>query len=129
MSGGNTTMQDTTKYDLIKFEDGEFSLDVNVSPKEDTVWLSRLEIAKLFDRDVKIIGKHINNALNEEAENATVANFETVQMEGNRKVKRFILKCFLHLLINLILHFINPLFFHMLHLHHFYDIYHAIKFQ
>ena len=53
MLGGNTTMQDTTKYDLIKFEDGEFSLDVNVSPTEDTVWLNRLEIAKLFDRDVK----------------------------------------------------------------------------
>ncbi|MDE6584193.1 MAG: virulence RhuM family protein [Anaeroplasmataceae bacterium] len=78
------------EYELIKFEDGEFSLDVNVSPTEDTVWLNRLEIAKLFDRDVKTIGKHINNALNEEAENATVANFETVQMEGNRKIKRII---------------------------------------
>ena len=36
------------KYELIKFEDGEFSLDVNVSPDEETVWLSANEIALLF---------------------------------------------------------------------------------
>lgn len=29
------------KYEIIKFEDGEFSLDVNVSPNEDTVWLTK----------------------------------------------------------------------------------------
>lgn len=77
-----------SKYELIKFEDGEFSLDVNVSPYEDTVWLNRIEIAKLFERDIKTIGKHINNALNEEAKNSTVANFAIVQMEGNRKIRR-----------------------------------------
>ena len=49
------------KYELIKFEDGEFSLDVNVSPDEDTVWLSANEIALLFERDEKTISKHINN--------------------------------------------------------------------
>ena len=37
------------KYDLIKFEDGDFSLDVNVSPSEDTVWLSLDKISILFD--------------------------------------------------------------------------------
>ena len=31
------------KYELIKFEDGEFSLDVNVSPNEDTVCLAIFE--------------------------------------------------------------------------------------
>ena len=31
------------KYDLIKFSDGNFSLDVNVSPSEDTVWLNKWE--------------------------------------------------------------------------------------
>ena len=43
-----------------------------------TVWLNRNQMALLFDRDVKTIGKHINNALREElaptiAKNATVA--------------------------------------------------------
>ena len=40
-------------------------------------------MAELFDRDVKTIGKHINNALKEELDNqVAVAKFATVQMEG-----------------------------------------------
>ena len=78
------------KYELIKFIDGEFSLDVKVNPKEETVWLNRSEIALLFDRDIKTIGKHINNALNEECKNSTIANFATLQKEGNRYVERSI---------------------------------------
>ena len=52
-------------YKLIKFNDGEFSLDVNVSPDEDTVCLSANEIALLFNRDPKTIRKHINNVFEE----------------------------------------------------------------
>lgn len=40
-----------TKYQLIKFEDGELSLDVNVSPTEDTVWLTQAEMAQPFNVD------------------------------------------------------------------------------
>ena len=43
--------------------DSTLSLDVRV--ENDTVWLNRNQIALLFDRDVKTIGKHINNALKE----------------------------------------------------------------
>ncbi|MDE7162201.1 MAG: virulence RhuM family protein, partial [Anaeroplasmataceae bacterium] len=57
-------MQDT-KYELIKFEDGEFSLDVNVSPNEDTVWLTANQIAELLSKDEKTIRKHINNVFKE----------------------------------------------------------------
>lgn len=32
------------KYEIIKFEDCDFSLDINVSPNEDTVWLNTNEI-------------------------------------------------------------------------------------
>ena len=53
------------KYKLIKFEDGDFTLDVNVSPKDDTVWLNSIELSLLFDRDIKTIRKHINNILKE----------------------------------------------------------------
>ena len=46
-------------------------------------------MAKLFDRDIKTIGKHINNALNEELKDIpTVAKFATVQKEGERDVTR-----------------------------------------
>ena len=56
--------------------------------KDETVWLNREQLAELFDRDVKTIGKHINNALKEELDNSTVAKFATVQTECNRKVTR-----------------------------------------
>ena len=52
-------------YDLIKFEDGDFSLDVKVSPNEDTVWLTANQISILFDRDETTIRKHINNVFQE----------------------------------------------------------------
>lgn len=45
-------------------------------------------MAELFEKDVKTIGKHINNALEEEVDSSTVAKFETVQKEGEREVKR-----------------------------------------
>ena len=52
-------------YRLIKFKDNEFELDVNVSPEEDTVWLTKDEIALLFERDRTVISKHINNIYKE----------------------------------------------------------------
>ncbi len=65
------------------------TLQLEVRLENDTVWLNRQQIAFLFDRDVKTIGKHINNALKEElSEIPTVANFATVQPEGNRYVTR-----------------------------------------
>ena len=81
-------MNNENKYELIKFEDGDFSLDVNVGPKEEIVWLNRAEISLLFERDIKTISKHINNALQEECKNSTVAKIATVQLEGNRYVER-----------------------------------------
>ena len=50
-------------YDLIKFVDGDFSLDVKVSPNEDTVWLTIKEMSKLFERDLSVIGKHIRSVI------------------------------------------------------------------
>ena len=76
------------KNELITFKDGTLELNVPVSWEQDTVWLTRNQMAELFDRDVKTIGKHINNALKEELDNSTVANFATVQMEGGREVER-----------------------------------------
>ena len=71
-------------YELIKFEDGDFSLDVNVSPKDDTVWLNRMDLSLLFDRDIKTIGKHINNILKEEYENVegVIAKIATTASDG-----------------------------------------------
>ena len=65
------------------------SIRLEVMLREDTVWLNRQQIAELFHRDIKTIGKHIQNANAEELKGIpTVAKFATVQQEGNRLINR-----------------------------------------
>lgn len=50
---------------------------------DDTVWLTRQQIATLFGRDVKTIGKHTANARREELEGiSVVAKFATTAADG-----------------------------------------------
>ena len=56
-------LEDT--LELVKFVDGSFELEVNVSPKENTVWLTQSEISRLFDRERSVITKHIRNIFSE----------------------------------------------------------------
>ncbi len=87
-------MEDTTlmpignNSEIIIYQpDADVKLEVRLNGE--TVWLNRQQMAVLFDRDVKTIGKHVNNALAEELKGfATVAKFATVQQEGNRLVTR-----------------------------------------
>lgn len=60
------------KYEVLKFVDDEFELDVNVSRVEDTVWLNQDEIALLFDKAKSTINEHIKNILKEELDEDTV---------------------------------------------------------
>ena len=76
--------------ELIIFETEDRSVTLTVPVNQEMVWLSRNQMAELFDRDIKTIGKHINNALKEELDNSTVAKFATVQNEGGREVERLI---------------------------------------
>ena len=57
-------------------------IKLTVPIKNNTVWLNRKQLAELFGRDVKTIGKHINNALKEELDNSVVANFATTASDG-----------------------------------------------
>ncbi|MBZ9786905.1 type II toxin-antitoxin system death-on-curing family toxin [Psychroflexus sp. CAK57W] len=74
--------------EIFKSKDDQVELKVRLD--EDTVWLNRHEISVLFDRDVKTIGKHINNVFDdgELLKSSTVAKFATVQKEGKREVLR-----------------------------------------
>ena len=65
--------------ELILFETADKEIKLTVPIKNNTVWLNRKQLAELFGRDVKTIGKHINNALKEELDNSVVANFATTQ--------------------------------------------------
>jgi prophage maintenance system killer protein len=82
-------MNNEMKNDAVTFRslDGEISIDVHFDGE--VIWLNRNQLADLFNRDVKTVGKHINNALREELRNIpTVAKFATVQKEGDRLIQR-----------------------------------------
>ena len=68
--------------ELILFETADREIKLTVPVKNDTVWLNRNQLAELFGRDVKTIGKHINNALKEELDYSVVANFATTASDG-----------------------------------------------
>ena len=71
-------------------EDGLTKIETTF--EDDTVWLSLDQMAELFQRDKSTISRHIKKIF-EEGElqrDSTVANFATVQMEGQRQVERYI---------------------------------------
>ena len=53
------------KYQLVRFEDNDFTLDVRTDVENETVWLTQEDIAYLFDRDQGVISRHINNIFKE----------------------------------------------------------------
>ena len=70
--------------EIVMYQPDE-TIRLEVRMDHETVWLNRQQMAALFDRDIKTIGKHINNALREELRNlSTVAKFAIVQPEGKR---------------------------------------------
>jgi hypothetical protein len=92
MEQNNTIVQKgpitTTGGEIILYQP-DSSIRLEVLLRDETVWLNRQQIADLFHRDIKTIGKHIHNANAEELKGIpTVAKFATVQLEGNRLVNR-----------------------------------------
>ena len=103
------------KNEIVIYQPNE-TIRLDVRLENETVWLNRHQMAQLFGRDIKTVGKHISNALkeelsdvvateplNDEASSAvvaksattrkgnvfpTVAKFATVQIEGGRRVAR-----------------------------------------
>lgn len=82
-------MKEERKYELVKFIDDGFELEVNVSPKEETIWLTLDQMGELFERDKSVISRHIKKIYDEQElnENSTVAKNATVQVEGKRNSK------------------------------------------
>ena len=75
-------MLDAEKNEIIIYQpDTTLKLDVRV--KDESVWLNRNQLAQLFGRDVKTIGKHVANALKEElAGISVVAKFAITAANG-----------------------------------------------
>lgn len=73
---------------LYQTPDGQTRIEVKL--EDETTWLTQSQMAELFDKSKGTISEHISN-IYEEWEllrTATVRNFRTVQMEGERKVER-----------------------------------------
>ena len=80
--------ENNTELIIYQTEDGRTKIDVHM--ENETVWLSLEQMSELFQRDKSTISRHIKNVFadGELLEEATVANFATVQMEGNREITR-----------------------------------------
>lgn len=77
-----TTQHDTRQGEIILYQPDE-TVRLEMRLEDDTVWLNRQQLAELFGRDVKTIGKHVNNALREELKNLPViAKFATTARDG-----------------------------------------------
>ena len=73
---------ESRKGEIVMYQPDE-TIRLEVRVENETVWLNRQQIAALFSRDVKTIGKHISNALHEELEGeSVVAKFATTASDG-----------------------------------------------
>ena len=84
MANDNNKILATTDDSQIVLYQPDGSIRLEVKLDQDTVWLNRQQMAQLFGRDIKTIGKHINNALHEElASDPIGANFATIENSKN----------------------------------------------
>ena len=73
---------ESQKGEIVMYQPDE-TIRLEVRVENETVWLNRQQIAALFSRDIKTIGKHINNALHEELDGESVgAKFATTAADG-----------------------------------------------
>ena len=77
------------KNEIIIYQPEEISIRIDVKIENETVWLNRHQIAALFGRDIKTIGKHINNVFleGELVKELVVAKFATTTQHGAIKGK------------------------------------------
>lgn len=79
-------------YQIIKFQDGDFSINIQVSPDEQTLWLTQDQIAELFGKARSTITEHINNIFSdgELAELTSVGNSDrSIHKPIGRKLRNY----------------------------------------
>ena len=78
-------MNKTNNYDIVKFIDGEFELEVSVSPEGNTVWLTQRQMASLLMVSVDNISLHIKNILKEkELDNSVIEESSITSIDGKK---------------------------------------------
>lgn len=89
------------KFEIVRFTDENFELDVRADSENETVWLTQEEMATLFGVQRPDIVKHVNKIINSKELSASTCSFlEQVQTEGNRRIKRKVKICNLDMIIS-----------------------------
>lgn len=83
-------MKKTSQIDTLIYQSKSGALELKADIQQDTIWATLMQIAELFGTDKSGISRHIKNIFKsgELPKKGTVANFATVQKEGNRDVGR-----------------------------------------
>lgn len=74
--------------EIIVFKNGELELEVNVSEDRENVWLSKQQMAELFQRDRTVISKHLKNIF-EEGELAEINNVQNLHVVNVKQLVPF----------------------------------------
>ncbi len=80
-------MNEDKKYEIIRFIDEDFSLDVRISPFDETVWLTQKEMALLFEVSTDNIGLHIKNIFRLNELNESVSEYSSVTASDGKNYK------------------------------------------
>ena len=80
-----------TRGDILIYQPENHLPALEVHLEKETVWLNQSQLCSLFDKDKRTISEHVNNVFKEgelKKTAATVRKFQTVQIEGSRRVNR-----------------------------------------
>lgn len=78
------------EFQFLIYRSAEEDASINAVIKDETIWLTQKSMSELFDVQIPAISKHLQNIYdeNELKKEATISKMETVQIEGERNVKR-----------------------------------------
>lgn len=74
--------------EIVLFTDGEITLEVPVSPEQETVWLNQAQMAELFSVDRTVITKHTNNIL-KQGEVESESNVQNLHIANSDKPVKY----------------------------------------
>ena len=85
-----SSQKDMPKGEILLYQTEDGSTRIDVRLQDETLWLTQMQMAELFQKDKRTISEHIANVYEEGElpQEATVRNFRTVQKEGSREVER-----------------------------------------
>lgn len=86
----NATTSEPNKGNIVIYRTPDGQMRVEGYFKDDSIWMSQKQIAKLFYIGVPAVNEHIRNiyTIGELQESSTIRKFRIVQNEGNRQVSR-----------------------------------------